>query len=209
MCKPKVDNTMQRQQLAEAAEARAREEARQARIKTGSANVDSAFSTFDDGYWNNRKTSFMDYYQPQLDDQFKQAQEQLNFALARAGTVNSTIAGDKMGLLQTKYDTQRAAIQSNAEADVHSAQDRIQNEKSALLSQLNATGDADRVSNESLARTQQLFNEQPSYDALPDIFSGFANAIGNYNAASQNNTAYQSYFGTKPAKTSNSVYQVS
>lgn len=193
--KPKIDDSIQRQQMAEAAEARQREQEREGRIRSGTTKIDSVFGGFNDDYYDTRRQSYLDFYQPQLDDQFADAKEQLTYALARAGTLNSTMAADKTADLTKRYDTQRATLLSQADDDVASAKSRINSEKSALVSQLNATGDADRVSNEALARTQQIGSERPSYSPLGDIFSGFAAGIGNYMDARANAATSTAYFG--------------
>jgi len=271
---PKVDNTVQNQQMQEAAVARRREEDRQKRITAGSGMIDAMFgggtvgdgqlgadamfdpagsyylsngsawsaadegdptqwnsgsatakprtaaeqfadlskngilysgtkqvTGFDDSYYQDRENAYMDFYQPQLDDQFKTAGDQLTFALARAGTLNSTLAGQKQGDLQTKYGVQRASVLSQAQDAVAQQQARVNAEKSTLVAQLNATGDADRASNEALSRTQQMFNQKPAYNALPDIFSGAAAGIGNYFDARDNRKAYNTYFGSASPNT--------
>jgi len=181
MClSPKVDRSIQAQQQQEAAEARAREEARQARIREGTAKIETQFGQFDDDFFAQRRAAYNDYYQPQLEDKFKNAQEKLTFALARAGTLNSTLAAERNADLLRDLDVQRATINSKAENDVNQFRGRIQNEKSALVSQLNATSDADRASNEALARTQYLQQNTPEYSPLGDIFLGVASGIGNY-----------------------------
>lgn len=263
---PQVDNTVQRQQLTEAAEARWREEQRQNRVNAGMGYLDSIFgggtmgadklgkdavfdpnatyymksgeawtplgksdvwqdgsnlgdfqlpdaqkqfqealkngllysgtkeaTGFNDDFFDQRRNDFLGYYQPQLDDQFGKARDQLTFALARAGTLNSTLAADKQGDLSSQYDVQRGSILSQADADVAAQRARINQEKSGLVAQLNATGDADRVSNEALARTQQMFNERPTYNPLGDIFSGVAAGIGNWHNAQQNRNAWNTY----------------
>lgn len=186
MCSsPKVDRSGQQQAQQEAAESRAREEQRQGRIRAGTQRVDQTFSGFDDGFYNQRRDAFMGYYQPQLEDKFKDAREQLTFGLARAGTLRSSAAADKQTRLGQDYELQRAGIASKADGDVSQLRSRVSAERSALVSQLNATGDADRVSNEALARSQILQQDRPSYDMLPDIFGGVATGIGgafqNYN----------------------------
>lgn len=203
---PKVDDSIQRQQMAEAEAARKKEEEREARIKTGTAKLDTQFAGFDDNFYNGRRNAYTGFYQPQLDDQFGQARDQLTYALARAGTLNSTLAADKQADLTKKYDVQRASILSQANDQVSAQQSRIGNEKSALVAQLNATGDADAVSNQALSRTQQLYQEQPAYNPLGDIFSGVAAGIGNYVNNQNNTNAYNSYFGGKANATPKTVY---
>lgn len=199
---PKIDNSVQRQQQAEAEAARKKEEERQARITAGTAKIDQTFGQFDNNFFNARKNEYMGYYQPQLDEQFKGAQDDLTFAFARNGTLNSSMAAQKQADLQSKYDVEKAGILSNANSVVDDMRSKFNSEKSTLVSQLQATGDADRVSNEALARTQQLFNQRPQYSALGDIFGGVANAIGNYQAGSTAGQTYASYFGTKNPRSS-------
>lgn len=150
---------------------------------------------FDDQFFQDRHDAFMGFYQPQLDEQFGDAKDQLTYALARAGTLNSTLAADKQADLMSKYDVQRASLLSQADADVADTKTRLNQEKSALVAQLNATGDADRVSNEALSRTQQLYQQKPNYNALGDVFAGAAAGIGNYFNARNDTQLYNGYFG--------------
>lgn len=183
---PKIDNTIQKQQLKEAEEARAREAAREARIKSGSEAVTNQFNQFDDAFYGKREQAYMGYYQPQLDDKFADARKQLTYAFARAGTLNSTAAADKNADLTKQYGTQLAAIQSKAQGEADNLRTQVQGSKSSIISQLNATGDADAASNAALASTKQMYNSVPSYNPLGDIFAGIATGIGGmYNANNQ------------------------
>ena len=193
---PKYDNTLEQQMLAEAEEARKREEERQARIKTGLTSIDATFAPFNDAYYGDRKTAFLDFYRPQLDDQFSDAKDQLTFGLARNGILNSTMAGDQSAKLSKDYATNWASIVSKADADVNNLKSNVANEKSALVQQLNATADADRVTNDALSRTQQMFQQRPDYNPLGDIFAGVGDAFGNYSNAVTNRAIYDTYFGT-------------
>ena len=53
-----------------AAEARRQEELRQARIREGMQNIESAFSPFNDQYYAGKAKAYSDYYLPQLKQQF-------------------------------------------------------------------------------------------------------------------------------------------
>lgn len=204
---PKVDTTLSDQMTAEAAAARQREEERQGRITTGMADLDTQFGAFDDSFYDQRKDSFLGYYTPQIDDKFSDAKDQLTYALARAGTSNSTMAGDQLGKLLKAYSSEQAGILSQADADGANVKSRIGAEKSSLTAQLNATGDASRVSNDALGRTQQLFAETPVYSPLGDIFGGVANGIGNYAQAQREQQLYRTYFGNGQSGSSSRVIQ--
>lgn len=192
---PSYDDTLSKQMAEEAAKARAAEEARQARIKAGLTKIDETFTPFNDQFYADRKSAFLDYYKPQIDDQLTDAKNNLTFALARNGNLKSTAAADAAGKLQKQYTDNWASIVSRADADVNSLKGNVANEKTALVAQLNATADADRVSNDALARTQMMYQSRPEYSPLGDIFSGIGDGIANYAAANQNRAIYDTYFG--------------
>lgn len=202
MCggKPKVDTSVQDQMLKDAERARAEEEARKARIKEGTAKIDKNFAQFNKGFYDAYRDSYTGFYQPEIDRKFSDAQDELTYALARAGTINSSMAGEKQADLARAYDTQTALTLSEANSATDSLKSSVANEKSGLVSLLNATGDADRAANESLARSRQLFEKQPTYNPLGDIFAGAASGIGNYFAAQQQRQMYDAYFGGGASK---------
>lgn len=195
MCgKPKVDDSLQRQMAEDAAKARADEEARKARITAGTQKIDQTFAGFNDGFFTGFRDRVIGMSQPELTDKFNNARSGLAYALARAGTSNSTIAGDKQADLQKTYDANRAGIISRADSQTTDLRQQMANEKSSLVSLLNATGDADRASNEALARSAVLFQKQPDYQPLGDIFAGAASGIGSYLSGADNRRAYNTYF---------------
>lgn len=185
--------------LRDAERARAEEEARKARIKAGTDRIDANFAQFTPDFYDTYRDNYMGFYQPEIDRKFADAQDQLTYALARAGTLNSSMAGQKQAELAAAYDTQRAITLSEANAATDSLRSSVANEKSGLVSLLNATGDADRAANESLARSQQLFQKQPSYNPLGDIFAGIASGIGSYAEAQRQRQMYDTYFGGRSA----------
>lgn len=180
MCKPEVDGSSLVYQQQQAAQARAAEEARAAAIRQGEAAVNEQFGRFDDTFYAKRGEDYLGYYQPQLDEQYQDALANLTFALSRAGTTGSSIAGDAMGDLQKRRERELAALASSSSADTSSLQARIAAEKSNLISQLNATGNAEAASNQALTRSQQLYSETPQRVPLGDLFSGLGSSIGAY-----------------------------
>jgi hypothetical protein len=181
--------------LEDSRRAREEEEARQARIREGTARIDRTFGDFDRAFYDDYRNRVMAFYQPQLDNQFADARDDLTFAFARAGTLNSTMANRKNADLTEAYQVGLAELLSDAEGKVGQLNSRINTEKSNLVSLLNATGDADRASNEALARSQVLFEAQPDYDMLPDIFNGFATGIGNYMQGQNQQRILDAYTG--------------
>jgi len=192
---PKVDNSVLRQQQADASRARADEEARQGRIRQGTSAIDEAFAGFNDEFYKGRADAYQEYYEPQLQDQFGKARDSLTFALARAGLLNSSVAGEKQADLTKSFEDQRSQIISRALASVNDQRARIAGQKSALVGQLNTTGDSTQASQAALATSKQLAGEQPEYSPLGDIFAGVAAGIGNAAAAKNKQDTYNTYFG--------------
>lgn len=191
---PKVDNTIPNMMKQEAAAARKKEAERAAALKAGLASINTQFQGFGDDFYGGRRNAILDYYQPQLDDQMKKARDAMTFAFARAGTLNSTMAGDRSADLTKQYDLQKAGLVANAEGDAANLRNSVANQKSALISQLNATGDANQVANDALASTQQIYAQRPNYSPLGDIFGGAAQGIGNMINANQQASYRQAYF---------------
>ena len=203
---PQEDNTVRDLMTSEAEAARQREAARQQQITQGMSKINSTFSGFGDQFFNGRKAAVLDYYQPQLDDQFKKARDALTFAYARAGTLNSSMSGQRSADLTKQYDLQKAGLVSNAESDAANLRNAVANQKGTLISQLNATGDANQVSNDALAATQQIYATRPTYSPLGDIFSGITAGVGNYLGANQAAAFNNAYFGKSGgSKTSRTV----
>jgi hypothetical protein len=194
---PKVqtDKSVSRQQQADAARARADEEARQGRIREGMGAIDQAFAGFNDDFYKGRADAYQAYYEPQLQDQFEKARSSLLFALTRSGLVNSSVAADKQADLSKSFEDQRSQIISRALASANDQRSRIANQKSALVGQLNSTGDSTQASQAALATSKQLAGEQPEYSPLGDIFAGVAAGIGNAAAAKGREDTYNAYFG--------------
>lgn len=144
------------------------------------AKFGPSLGKFNDQFFNDRRNTFLSFYMPQLDQQNTEARDRLTFALNDAGLLNSTVAGERVGKLQRDYDTNRASVLADAENDVTNLKGEVTNQRAAALSQLLATGDADRASNEALSRQQITFQSKPRYSPLGDIFGGVATGIGAY-----------------------------
>lgn len=202
---PKVDTSVQDQMLADSRRARADEEARKARIAAGTATIDQNFAQFDTNFFDGYRDAHMGYVQPQLDAKFGDATEQLTYALSRAGTLNSSVAGQKQADLKSAYDTQLASSLSEANNAADALRGNIASEQSRLVSLLNATGDSDRAASEALARSQQLYRATPQVNSLGDIFAGISQGVGNYYAGQANQQAYDTYFGRNPSSTNSRI----
>lgn len=183
----------------EAKQARADEEARQGRIREGTAKINTTFEQFNDGFFDGRQKAYMDYANPQLEDQYGKAGNELTFALARGGNLNSSTRGAKLGELQQLYDLNKQKVADDALASSTQARTAVEDSRSGLIATLNATGDAQGAANSALARSSAL-SQPAAYSPLGQLFTDFTSALGiqaaQERAAAASGGSYKSNYDT-------------
>jgi hypothetical protein len=158
---------------------------------------------FDDAFYNDYKQKVLDYYQPDEQRQYDQAQRDLTYNLARAGTLQSSTAGDKMGELAYNDAIQKANIVANANAQTGNLQNQIQANKESLINQLYATDDPTLTANlaESSAAASRM--QDPTLTPAAGLFAPALTAVGSaYNAYNSPYTVVQPGATTNPAMVS-------
>jgi hypothetical protein len=162
----------------EAEKARKEEERRQQEIREGTRKVNSVFdSQFTDDYFNTQRQNYIDYANPQLEDQYGKAQEELTYALARAGNLDSSMRGQKVGELQQLYDLNKQKVADDAHAYSNQAKGNVEDARSNLITTLNATGDAKGAANSAISRAAVL-SQPAAYSPLTELFTNFTAALG-------------------------------
>ncbi|RWA81508.1 MAG: hypothetical protein EOQ31_31690 [Mesorhizobium sp.] len=132
---------------------------------------------FNNDFFDARKQAYLDYADPQLQDQYNDANRQLTFSLARSGLLDSSARGEKLGDLQKLYDTQKQAIADKALSYETGARNSVEDARANLIQTLNATGDAEGAANSALARSQAL-SQPDAYSPLGQLFTDFTNGLG-------------------------------
>lgn len=161
-----------------AAQARADEQARQARIRSGTQQIDNLFGqNFNDDFYGQRRQAYVDYASPQLEDQFADAQKQLTFYLDRNSTLDSTIRGQKEAELQKLYDTNRRSVADQALGYENTARTNIEDARADLIRTLSATADDQGAVNQAISRSAAL-SAPEAYSPLSDLFTKFTAGLG-------------------------------
>lgn len=132
---------------------------------------------FNNDFFEGRKQAYMDYANPQMEDQYGKAQKQLAFALARNGTLDSSIRAQKTGELQQAYDLNKQQIADQALSYETQARNSVEDARSNLIATLNATGDAQGAANAALARSQAL-SQPAAFSPLTNLFADFTSTLG-------------------------------
>lgn len=162
----------------EAAQARADEQARQARVRQGTTDINKTFDTqFNPTFYSGRKQSYLDYANPQVEDQYGGAQRELTFALDRAGLLDSSVRGTKAADLQKKYDLTKQQVGDQALSYENQSKASVEDARSNLIAMLNATGDAQGAANSAITRASAL-TQPAAFSPLTNLFADFTSTLG-------------------------------
>lgn len=185
--------------------ARQQEEARAAKIREGQSAIDSKFdSQFNDPYFSNIESGYLDYYNPQLQEQYDDAVKQLTYSLARSGNAESTTNNEQFGKLEQKQLEARTKIADDAKAASAKARGDVAQQRSSLYSLNNSAADPNQAASQAAQAALQLAQPQ-SYSPLGSIFSSLINTGGNIAAVNQAQTGniYGSGNGPSAPSTTN------
>ena len=179
--KPNVDTSHLDFQKEEAAAARAKEDERQARIAVGMGSISDAFGNMDP-ILAQRGEALSDFYNPQIESKFNKSKDELTFALARAGLLNSTTAGERQADLGNEFALQKAKVLGDIGADLSNTKGNIQRQQTAIEATLRASGDETAAANQALQSAVTFREDSPTFSPLGNIFAGIADGIGSYKA---------------------------
>jgi hypothetical protein len=163
--------------------ARADEQARQDRIRTGTGAINTVFdSQFNEPYFDERRNAYSAYATPQLEQQADDARKQLVFGLSRSGLSNSSVAAQKEGEFQRTLDQGRQQIADTGNAQAGQARTSVEDARSNLVSALNASGDNTLTANSALSRAKAV-SEPEAYSPIGQVFGAFTSGLGAQAAA--------------------------
>ena len=111
-------------------------EVRNADMNTGRRQIDSAFSRFDDDYFNQISKAYVANFMPQLNEQFGEAKGAATKSLAARGLLNSSIAAKRFGKIAQGYQGQRSAIASQGVDSANDARASIESNRARLFGDL-------------------------------------------------------------------------
>lgn len=161
-----------------AAAARTAEDQRQGTIRWGTSRVDDAFNNqFNPAFYEGRRKSYLDFANPQLEDQYADARKQLTYYLDRNGMLDSTARTEKEAELQKLYDTNKRSVNDRALDYENKMKSSVEDARGNLISMLSATGDVEGATSGALSRAAAL-SAPEAYDPLGQMFTSFTGALG-------------------------------
>lgn len=164
-----------------------KEAERQARIKEGQSNIDSAFEQFNDPYYEGVTTDYNSYYNPQVEQQYKDALDKLTLQLGQQGILQSSAGNEQIGKLTENYGKQKQTVADAALNAANDARARIQQQKTNLYSQNTAAADPSQAASLAATAAQSAISP-PVYSPLGNLFAGLLGSGTNALAVQQGGT---------------------
>lgn len=155
---------------------RAEEEARQARIEQGKQEIDSAFAGYDDAFYANQASNYMDYATPQIEEQYTDAMRELTRALARSGLSQSSVAAERRANIERKLADAQADAARQGQSYANDVRQSLASVKNNLISQNNALADPTLIANMAASQSSAA-SQVPNYSPVANIFANVAEGL--------------------------------
>lgn len=166
--------------------------AQQAKIAAGEKNIDSAFGQFNEPYFTGYENTYDDYYNPQVDQQYKDAEGTLESGLARNGVSNSSVAASQIGKLFQNYTNQKATIANQGVDAANQLRTQVNNAKTNLYALNRSAADPAEASTQAQADATSLVAPQ-TFTPLGNLFASFVAPYTAYANAYNNSSGNASY----------------
>lgn len=164
---------------------RSDEVARQERIRSGMGAIDQAFSGFGDEFYNKRAADYSAYALPDVERQAKAQRENLIYALARTGNLDSSAAARRSGELTQEENAARINVANTGIDQSNQLRSQVENARSGVVAELNATGDSTAASNATMRSIQNL-NQPVGFSPMGNLFASFAQGVSQIGANAGN-----------------------
>jgi hypothetical protein len=135
---------------------------------------------FNDPFYQAKAQAYLDFYNPQLQEQYGDAKEDLTYGLANAGLLRSSAANKENADLFKQNQFQQIGLNQQAQAEATKLKQQVADEKSALISQLMVSADPDLAANQAAAAAKTLQSPNNAWDPLSEVFKAAIIGGGNY-----------------------------
>jgi hypothetical protein len=150
------------------------EAARQARIAAGMKQIDENFSGFDSDFYDKRRQAYTEYQMPQLADDYERTSKNLGYSLARTGLLNSSTGVQKEASLAKEMDKAKRTVADQGQTEVNNLRGKVEDSRSMLVSQLEASADPQAIGGLALAQSAQYRDGQTFTQPLGRFFDDWS-----------------------------------
>lgn len=156
----------------------------QQNMDSGMATINDQFSKFGPDFYSKAATDYTAYATPQMMGQYQNTKNNLTYALARNGLLNSGAAVSKNAALQKQLGVNESNIANTAQDQSNQLQQNVATQRNQLTSQVEAGAAPGQIASSASAATAGL--RAPT--ALPPVGNMFSDWANSYIANMQANT---------------------
>lgn len=182
----------------EARRARAEEQARQERIREGTAKTRNDFAhTFDKKYYDDLVQKVKNFYTPEATKQFEAARLAMESGLMRAGLFDSYAAAKKEKEATTAQLDAATAVEQRALGMKNQRVQDVEFAQNNVLNQLNATGDAGAAFANASSAIKANY-DAPALPMLGQVVTDLSAGLATQADMERNNQNRYNVFGRIP-----------
>jgi hypothetical protein len=147
---------------------------------------------FDKGFYDKFRQGLIDFYTPDVNDQYRESRDETGFRLARAGLSSSSMADTEYAKLVKQRGKATADIANKADIETGKVRGNVNDQRKAITSQLYATEDPGVAASQALDAANKISLDEGDRSPLGDLFklatvgaAGFGQGYNNQRTMSQ------------------------
>jgi len=161
---------------------------RQDRIRSGANLINEQFARFDEPFFGDFQNKFLNFFEPQLDEQSNQARGKAISALVDRGILGSTEGIRAITSIQDKDALERTNLANRALDEANTLRSGIEREKSNLFALNESAADPARIA-PLVQGSASSFVAPNAFDPIGDVFGNVLNNVAAFQAARNNAVA--------------------
>jgi len=143
---------------------------------------------FDDSFYEQRADAYLDYANPQVEEQHRDAAEELAYGLAQGGVGQSSIAANRQAELSDAYEQAREQVARDAQGQADQAREAVSEERQRMSDMVASGQDPSRIRGE-LPGVADALRQDPDFDPVGHFFSDVTTGLAASNKSRQEQRA--------------------
>lgn len=152
---------------------------------------------FNDAFFNQRKQDYLTFATPELANQAQESRKQLAFTLGRQGLLSSGAAEQGTAGLNRAVGVAQRGLVDTAQQQENELRQNVEQERSRLINQLNATGDPN-IAAQGAVQSAANLRLPSTFAPVGSLFQTFAQQYVNRNLANLYNQGNGSFYSGVP-----------
>lgn len=148
--------------------------AQQAAIGQGLSQINNTFSGFTPAFYNQRQQDYVNYAMPQLQQQYQQNQQGLNYNLGQQGLLKSSAGQNLNSQLGQQYTLGQQNLQNQGLQQSQQLQQQVANTQGQLISQLTASANPSSVAGQAI-NSAANYSAPSAFAPVGNLFSQWGN----------------------------------